>query len=289
MFCSYDLHSHSTASDGTLQPAALVRAAHQAGVRVLALTDHDTTAGVADAIEAAAGLDMELLAGVEISVTWSAQTVHIVGLNLDPENEILQDGLQSMRDFRNWRAEEIGRRLEKSGIADAYQGALAYSNGILVSRTHFARMLVERGLVEDERKVFKRYLVKGKPGYVAGEWASLEAALGWIHAAGGEAVVAHPARYKMTRTKLRRLFAEFRELGGEAVEVISGSHSRDDVVAMAKHTADFGLLASAGSDFHTPENPWVALGRLPMLPSDCRPIWENWQAYVAAEKTRQVV
>ncbi len=289
MFCTYDLHSHSTASDGTLRPADLVRAADSAGVRVLALTDHDTTAGVAEAAEAAAGLDIDLLAGVEISVTWSAQTVHIVGLGVDPENEALQAGLRSLRDFRDWRAEEIGRRLEKCGIADAYQDALKHSNGILVSRTHFARMLVERGLVEDERKVFKRFLVKGRPGYVAGDWASLEAALDWIHGAGGEAVVAHPARYKMTRTKLRRLFAEFKELGGEAVEVVSGSHSRDDALSMAKHVNDFGLLASAGSDFHNPETPWIALGRLPMLPGGCRPIWERWPAYLCAEQSRQVV
>jgi predicted metal-dependent phosphoesterase TrpH len=289
MFCTYDLHSHSTASDGTLSPAALVRAADKAGVRVLALTDHDTTAGIAEAEDAAAGLNISLLAGVEISVTWSAQTVHIVGLNLDPRNETLQAGLASLREFREWRALEIGRRLEKSGIANAYEGALAHSNGILVSRTHFARMLVERGVVEDERNVFKHYLVKGKPGYVAGKWASLEAALGWIQAAGGEAVIAHPARYKMTRSKLRRLFAEFQELGGEAVEVISGSHSHDDAVAMAKHAGDFGLLASAGSDFHNPETPWIALGRLPMLPAGCRPVWERWPALAAGDNSRQAV
>ncbi|MEJ2456093.1 MAG: PHP domain-containing protein [Candidatus Thiodiazotropha sp.] len=289
MFCPYDLHSHSTASDGTLSPAALVRAADEAGVEVLALTDHDTTAGIAEALGEAGERAIELVAGVEISVTWSAQTVHIVGLNVDPENRVLQAGLQSMRDFRDWRAQEIGRRLEKSGIADAYQGALAHSNGILVSRTHFARMLVERGIVEDERKVFKNYLVHGKPGYVAGEWATLEAALGWIHAAGGQAVVAHPARYKMTRTKLRRLFAVFRELGGAAVEVVSGSHSRDDCVSMAKHCNDFGLFASAGSDFHTPENPWIALGRLPLLPGGCRPIWQDWSIGQAGVSSRKVM
>jgi predicted metal-dependent phosphoesterase TrpH len=287
MFCTYDLHSHSTASDGTLSPTAVLHAADAAGVEVLALTDHDTTAGIAEALRASHELAVKLVAGVEISVTWSAQTVHIVGLNVDPENPALQAGLQSLRAFRDWRAEEIGRRLEKCGVDDAYQAALAHSNGILVSRTHFARMLVERGMVEDERKVFKHYLVKGKPGYVAGEWASLEAAIGWIHAAGGQAVVAHPARYKMTRTKLRRLLGEFRELGGEAVEVVSGSHSRDDCIAMAKHTVDFGLLASAGSDFHSPENPWVALGRLPMLPASCRPVWSDWQAQEPQRLTRQ--
>lgn len=287
MFCPYDMHSHSNASDGTLSPADLVRLADNAGVEVLALTDHDTTAGLGEAAETAAGLGIRLVAGVEISVTWSAQTVHIVGLELDPAEPSLQAGLRSLREFRDWRAEEIGRRLGKSGVADAYQGALAHSNGILVSRTHFARMLVERGLVDDERKVFKRYLVQGKPGYVPGDWARLEAAVGWIQAAGGQAVVAHPARYRMTRTKLRRLFGEFQELGGAAIEVVSGSHSRDDCRAMAKHCQDFGLLASAGSDFHSPENPWIALGRLPLLPAQCRPVWADWPAAVPRSPVRK--
>ena len=166
---------------------------------------------------------------------------------------------------------------------------MALSNGILVSRTHFARMLVERGVVNDERKVFKRYLVHGKPGYVAGDWAKLEAAVEWIHAAGGQAVVAHPARYRMTRTKLRRLFTEFREMGGEGIEVVSGSHRRDDYLAMAKHCDDFGLLASAGSDFHSPENPWIALGRLPLLPAGCRPIWADWPPQLSPVSVRKAV
>lgn len=286
MLNHYDLHSHSTASDGTLSPAALVRLAAEAGVRVLALTDHDTTAGIAEARQAAEVCGLELVPGVEVSVSWGKQTVHIVGLKVDPENESLKYGLQALRDFRNWRAQEIGRRLEKAGIPDAYSGALAHSNGILVSRTHFARLLVERGVVEDERKVFKHYLVQGKPGHVPGDWATLESALGWIHGAGGQAVIAHPARYKMTRTKLRTLFGEFRELGGEAIEVVSGSHGRDECISMAKHTNDFGLLASAGSDFHSPENPWVALGRLSQLPGDCRPIWADWSESSEARTSR---
>lgn len=276
MFCQYDLHSHSTASDGTLTPSALVRLAADAGVRVLALTDHDTTAGLEEAALAAKDAGICLVPGVEISVTWSKQTVHIVGLGVDPGHRALLAGLQGLRDFRDWRAGEIGRRLEKEGIADALAGALAHSNGVLVSRTHFARMLVERGIVEDERKVFKRYLVPGKPGHVPGDWTSLEAALGWIHGAGGQAVVAHPARYKMTRNKLRRLFSEFREQGGAAIEVISGSHNRDECLTMARHAQEFGFLASAGSDFHSPENPWIALGRLPQLPTGCRPVWDGW-------------
>ncbi|MCU7843164.1 MAG: PHP domain-containing protein [Candidatus Thiodiazotropha sp. (ex Monitilora ramsayi)] len=281
MFCRYDLHSHSTASDGTLSPAALVRLASEAGVQILALTDHDTVAGIREAREVAETCGIQLISGVEVSVTWSRQTVHIVGLNVDTESRVLGDGLQTLRDFRDWRAREIGKRLQTAGIQNAFEGALAHSNGTLVSRTHFARMLVERGVVEDERKVFKHYLVQGKPGHVPGNWASLENALEWIHQAGGEAVIAHPARYKMTRTKLRRLFGEFQELGGEAIEVVSGSHGRDDCISMAKHTNDFGLLASAGSDFHSPENPWVALGRLPLLPGDCRPIWDGWSGVEA--------
>jgi len=276
MFCQYDLHSHSTASDGTLAPAELVRRAQAAGVRVLALTDHDTTAGIAEAQRAAHATGLSLVTGVEISVTWNAQTVHIVGLNVDIGNGALQRGLEGLREFREWRAREMGRRLGQAGIVDAYEGALAHCCGLLVSRTHFARMLVERGIAENERKVFKRFLVPGKPGHVPGAWASLEAAVGWIRGAGGQAVVAHPARYKMTRGKLRRLLGEFRELGGEAMEVVSGSHSRDDYHTMARHAAELGLLASAGSDFHAPENPWIALGRLPMLPAGCRPVWAGW-------------
>jgi predicted metal-dependent phosphoesterase TrpH len=288
MFCQHDLHSHSTASDGTLAPTELVCLAAASGVQVLALTDHDTTAGVSEAQRAAAIAGICLVAGVEISVTWSGQTVHIVGLNVDQANTLLQQGLQGLRDFRDGRAREMGRRLEKAGISDAYADALALSNGILVSRTHFARMLVARGLVKDERTVFKHYLVQGKTGYVPGEWASLEAAIGWIRSAGGEAVVAHPARYKMTRTKLRKLLGEFRELGGEAIEVVSGSHSRDDYVRMAKHAVDFGLKASAGSDFHSPENPWIALGRLPQLPAGCLPIWGGWQTQAGSSLIRMV-
>ncbi|MCG7926398.1 MAG: phosphatase [gamma proteobacterium symbiont of Stewartia floridana] len=276
MFCVYDLHSHSTASDGTLSPRALVQRAAEAGVEVLALTDHDTTAGIDEASEAAQSCGLVLIPGVEVSVSWNRQTVHLVGLNLDPHDSRLDAGLQKLRDFREWRAEEIGRRLDKAGISGAYEGALALAEGCLVSRTHFARFLVQSGIVEDERKVFKRFLVSGKPGHVPGEWASLEEAVGWIHAAGGQAVIAHPARYRMTRSKLRQLLKQFVALQGDGLEVISGSHSRDDYVNMAKHARDFDLLASAGSDFHCPENPWIELGRLPRLPKGCKPVWQNW-------------
>lgn len=276
MFCTYDLHNHSTASDGTLSPSELVCLAAGVGVRVLALTDHDSTEGVAEATRAAAENGINLISGVEISVTWNKQTIHIVGLNVDVENSRLQQGLTDLRAFRDQRALEIGDRLEKAGIPEAFEGARAFSNGRLISRTHFARHLVQIGAAADERKVFKHFLVNGKPGHVPGQWASLEDTLSWIHAAGGQAVIAHPARYRMTRSKLRRLIKEFAELGGEALEVVSGSHSRDDYFVMAKHAGEFGLLASAGSDFHSPEHPWVALGRLPLLPNGCRPIWHDW-------------
>jgi predicted metal-dependent phosphoesterase TrpH len=289
MFCEYDLHSHSTASDGTLTPGDLVSRAASGGVRVLALTDHDTTAGIEEAQDYASQCGLVLIPGVEISVTWHMQTVHIVGLNVDPQNQILQQGLSRLRQFREWRAREIALRLEKAGISGAYEGALAHSNGTLVSRSHFARYLVERGVVSDERKVFKHYLVFGKPGFVPGKWAALSEALEWIHGAGGVAVVAHPARYKMTRSKLRRLFKAFVELGGEAIEVVSGSHSRDDYYTMAKHATDFGLRASAGSDFHTPDNPWIELGRLPRLPERCQPVWSDWAIETARFKARKVV
>jgi len=254
----------------------LVRAAAAAGVKTLALTDHDNTAGIDEAQAAARALGIQLLPGVEISVTWQRQTVHIVGLNFDDKNSALQDGLKALQAFRVERAEEIALRLEKAGIPDALEGARNLSNGWLVSRTHFARYLVEIGVMPDVRRVFRHYLVHGKPGYVAGEWADLEQAIGWINDAGGEAVIAHPARYQMSRSKLRRLIEAFRAAGGAGLEVVSGSHSRDDAFKMARHAQDFGLLASAGSDYHGPEHPWIELGRLPALPDGCVPIWRDW-------------
>lgn len=273
----YDLHSHSTASDGTLTPAELVGAAHAAGIRVLALTDHDTTAGIEAARDAAGSLGMELVPGVEISVSWQSQTVHILGLNISPDCVPLQAGLQRLCEFRDWRAEEIGRRLARAGIEGACEGARELTQGRILSRTHFAHYLVAQGRAGNVREVFRRYLVPGKPGHVAGRWAGLEETLGWIQSAGGLAVIAHPARYRMTASKLRRLIGEFRELGGAGLEVVSGSHTRDNVHAMAAHARSGALLASCGSDYHGPENPWVQLGKLSGLPAGCRPIWESEQ------------
>lgn len=271
-----DLHTHSTASDGTLSPTELIGRAASAGVEVLALTDHDTTDGVSEASAVARQAGVHLVPGVEISVTWGGRTVHVVGLKVDPDEGALQAGLARLMDFRAWRAEEIGRRLAKRGIEGAYEGAKALSNGKLIGRTHFARFLVGRRLAADNADVFKRFLTSGKPGHVAGDWATLEEAVSWIRGAGGQAVIAHPARYKQTRTKMQALLGEFRELGGAGVEVVSGSHSRDDAFTFARHAREQGLMASAGSDYHGPESPWVELGRLARLPEGCLPIWHDW-------------
>ncbi len=273
----HDLHTHSTASDGTLRPSELVARAARAGVRVMALTDHDTLNGIAEAKVAAAEQGLTLIPGVEISVNWGGRVIHILGLGLDPAALELNKGLERLRDYRGWRAKEIGRRLGVKGIEGAYEGALALSGDEeFVGRTHFARLLVQRGYAATVRDVFKRYLVKGKPGHVSGEWASLEEALVWILDAGGQAVIAHPARYSFTGFKMRRLMGEFRELGGVAIEVVSGSHSRDEAYLYAQRARESSLLASAGSDYHGPEHPYLELGRLPKLPPGCTPIWADW-------------
>jgi predicted metal-dependent phosphoesterase TrpH len=276
MFLHYDLHSHSTASDGSLSPTELVTRAHAAGVDVLALTDHDNTQGIPEAREVAADLGLRLVPGVEISVTWNKATIHIVGLNVDIENEALQQGLARLREFRTWRGEEIARRLAKHGIEGAYEGAKAYSHGLILSRTHFARFLVEQGHAKDMGKVFGKFLTHNKPGYVPGEWASLEEAVQWIHGAGGQAVIAHPARYRLSATRKRQFMGEFKELGGEGLEVVSGSHSKGDAYNMAQYAKRFGFLASRGSDYHGPEQPWVELGKLDDLPEGCEPVWLHW-------------
>jgi len=248
-------------------------------VDVLALTDHDETGGIAEAQAAAAACGLQLVPGVEISVTWGSMTIHVVGLHIDPNDPTLLAGLAELRKFRDWRAEEIGRRLAKHGIPGAYEGARRYAQGRIVSRTHFAQFLAAEGHAESTRDVFRHFLRRAKPGHVPGQWATLEQAVGWIHAAGGMAVVAHPARYDLTATRRRKLLGEFVECGGEGIEVVSGSHSRDDCISTAQYAQKFKLFASAGSDYHGPENPWLELGRLPPFPDNApTPIWasERW-------------
>lgn len=273
----YDLHCHSTASDGVLSPSELVERAALQGVNFLALTDHDDLRGLTEARATAREHGIELVDGVEISITWRNSTVHIVGLRVDPTDQLLAFGLQRNRAGRAQRAVLMAEELAKFGVSGALAGAYTHaSNKELIGRTHFARYLVEYGLVKDVKTVFKKYLVKGKPGYVHHEWASLADAIAWIHAAGGQAVVAHPGRYHFGRERLRDLLWEFKELGGDAIEVVTGSHTADQVPIFADLAVEFSFLASVGSDFHAPGEGGRELGRLMPLPLRCRPVWEAW-------------
>jgi hypothetical protein len=202
--------------------------------------------------------------------------VHILGLGVDTSSPALAVGLARLQAYRVWRGEEIGRRLARAGIPGALEGARSIAKSRLVGRTHFARFLVQRGYAQAVRDVFKHYLVQGKPGHVKGEWTPMEEAVAWVRAAGGQAVIAHPGRYRFTRSNMLRMISEFREQGGQGLEVVSGSHSKDEIHVFARHARDHGMLASVGSDFHGPDHPYLELGHLPPLPAGCRPIWEVW-------------
>lgn len=269
-----DLHTHSTASDGTLRPAELVKQAAVAGISTLALTDHDCVAGIEEATQSAELCGIQLIPGVELSVTWSKQTLHLLGLNIDVRNSALNDALDQALNFRRMRAREIAIGLERHGVNNALQGALRIAQTDLISRSHFAHYLVEQGHAKDMRQVFKRFMVRGKPGFVNSQWMSLEQGIALVHQAGGVAVLAHPARYKLSRTRLRGLLEEFKALGANGIEVVSGSHSLNENHSMAQHALDLSLPASQGSDYHGPEKPWVKLGKLPPLHYRCTPIWK---------------
>ena len=271
-----DLHFHSTASDGGLAPAEVIRRAAERGATLLALTDHDCTAGLAEAAVTAAECGVPFLNGVEISVSWQQRhTVHIVGLGIAGANPELQAGLQSIRDGRVERARQMSASLEKAGIHGAFDGAMRFAgNPDMVGRTHFARYLVQSGEVKDVKTVFRKFLTAGKPGYVPHEWASLEDAVAWIRAAGGMAVIAHPGRYDMGRTLIERLILDFKAAGGEAIEIASGSHSLDDMIKFSLHAQRHGLYASAGSDFHAPGEGGRDVGSTQPLPPICQPVWQ---------------
>jgi hypothetical protein len=273
----YDLHAHSTHSDGLLAPAAVVARAAARGVEVLALTDHDEVSGLVEARAAAAEAGITLVAGSELSVSWDRLTIHIIALGIDSENAMLAQGLAAIRTGRTLRARRIADALAEAGIRGAYEGAMQYvTSERLISRTHFARYLVDAGHVGEVRDVFKRFLVPGKPGYVAHQWATLGQAVGWIRAAGGQAVLAHPGRYKVTRSGMRRLLSEFRDAGGDAVEVLSPSHTPAQVAEYAGLARVFGLRGSCGSDYHGPGESRLDLGDLPALPSGVVPVWKDW-------------
>jgi predicted metal-dependent phosphoesterase TrpH len=270
-----DLHCHSVVSDGTLTPEALAARAKANGVQLWALTDHDEIGGQERAMAAAKAEGMKYLTGVEISITFAGKTVHIVGLGFDHKNEALVQGLRNTRGGRSDRAKEMSDGLAKVGIVGAYEGSLKYvGNPELISRTHFARFLVESGVCKDTSEVFRKYLTENKPGFVPHRWASLENAVSWITGAGGIAVIAHPARYGFTANEEFALFTEFKAHGGRAVEVITGSHSSADALQYADTALEFNLAASRGSDFHSPEESHTDLGTLPWLPGQLTPVWE---------------
>ena len=270
-----DLHCHSVVSDGTLTPEALAQRAARNGVELWALTDHDEIGGQARALAAARAQGMKYLTGVEISITFIERTVHIVGLGFDPDDVRMKQGLIQTRGGRGQRAHDMSDGLARVGIKGAYEGALKYAgNHDLISRTHFARFLVETGVCRDTNEVFRKYLTEGKPGFVEHRWATLKDAVTWITQAGGLAVIAHPARYKLTANEEYALFTEFKTHGGHGVEVVTGSHSPAEYLTYADTAREFALAASRGSDFHSPDESHTDLGTLPLLPSELTPIWE---------------
>jgi len=279
-----DLHSHSNRSDGALAPRELVRRAAGNGVRALALTDHDDTSGLDEAAHAASELGVRLVPGVEISVTWSGGlTVHVLGLGIAASDATLAGGLARLRAGRDARARAIAERLERMGIPGAYEGAIAEAGGTAApSRTHFARFLVAGGHARDLKTAFRRILGSGCPGYVAHRWVDLGEAVGWIRAAGGVAVLAHPGRYGLRSARMTTLLTEFRTAGGEAIEVVTGNHTPEQAREFSRLAFAHGFAASAGSDFHSPAESWMDVGRLSGLPEGCAPVWERWPEIAAA-------
>lgn len=272
-----DLHCHSNVSDGVLPPAKVAAYAHEAGVDVWALTDHDEVGGIAAARAAATERGMRFVPGVEISITWAKETVHIVGLQVDEHNAGLLQGLEETRAGRDKRGREIAAQLAAAGVPGAYEGALKYvGNPDLMSRTHFARYLVEVGVCNNIPEVFRKFLCEGKPGYVEHRWATLADAVGWIRGAGGVAVIAHPGRYRFSQLAQGELFDEFKQLGGTAIEVVTGSHTPDQYAVYAQLANSYGFLASRGTDFHAPGEARVDFRLLPPLPAHVTPVWHDW-------------
>ena len=270
-----DLHCHSVVSDGTLTPEVLAERAKTNGVELWALTDHDEIGGQHRAMAAAKAQGMAYLTGTEISVTFAGETVHIVGLGFDPDDAALKQGLHNTRNGREQRAREMSDSLAQAGIHGAFEGALKFvGNPELISRTHFARHLVETGVCKETNEVFRKYLTEGKPGYVPHRWATLKDAVTWITQAQGLAVIAHPGRYNFSANAEYALFTEFKAHGGRGVEVVTGSHTKQDFVKYAETAKEFGLAASRGSDFHSPEESHTDLGKLPFLPGELTPVWE---------------
>lgn len=272
-----DLHSHSRCSDGSLAPAELVAMAARAGVKALALTDHDSVEGLAEAGAAARELGLTLVPGVELSAVWNANNIHVVGLQVDPGHPVLRDGLSRQAGARAERGRLIGERLEALGMPGAYEGALALASGPdAVSRTHFSQWLLAAGHVGSLQQAFDRYLGPRKPASVPMPWATLDEVIAWIRAAGGVAVLAHPGRYPLTRTKMRALINDFRQAGGEAIEVSTATEKPDMIRYLGQLAGQLGLLASQGSDYHGRSTPWITLGQFSVLPAGVQPVWTAW-------------
>lgn len=270
----YDLHCHSTASDGALSPSALIERAQQQGVTALALTDHDTTAGLDEARRSAEAAGIRFIPGIELSSDWQGKCLHIVGLGIDPDYAPLAEATHLLRNTRIERAEQIALKLEKKRIPGAFEAVRKMAGDSMITRSHFADFLLSQGHVFTQQEAFDRYLAKGKPAYVATPWAEMSVAVDWIVKSGGVAVLAHPLRYQLTAKWLRRLLAAFKEAGGQAVEIVTGRYNAGEINDMADHARRFGLAGSAGSDFHTPGNQYVELGRLAPLPEGIQPVWE---------------
>ena len=273
----FDLHSHSLESDGILSPEALVSRAKLNNVTTLALTDHDTLAGIGRAKAAALVEGMKIITGIELSSQWAGRGIHIVGLNIDVDSPSMEEAVSHQLATRETRAEQIGRRLEKYGITNALAGAREFSGGAAIGRPHFGRFLVEQGHVKNMNQAFKKYLGAGKPGDVKQDWPEFDTVIGWIHRSGGVAVLAHPCKYKMTRSKLCAMVRDFADLGGDAMEVVCGPQTPAQTSDMLKIANQFGLKASCGSDFHSPGAQWQELGRFPPLPDGIEPVWSCWQ------------
>lgn len=272
-----DLHCHSRVSDGVLEPAELAGRAQRNGVEMWSLTDHDELAGLSEAASACHDMGLRFIPGVEISATWAGRTVHIVGLNIDPNNQNLKTGLQAIRAGRVERAQKIAQKLQAMGVSGSYEGALRYaSNPQLLSRTHFARFLLEQGYCKSMQEVFNRYLGDGQSGNVHVHWSKLEEAVQWITGAGGRAVIAHPGRYTFDAVQADAFFEAFQQLGGEGIEVITGSHRPEQYNKYVQVALRYGFLASRGSDFHAPNESHVDLGTLPNLPDKLKPVWHDW-------------
>ena len=274
---NFDLHNHSTASDGLLSPTQLIELAARTGVDAIALTDHDTTAGLGEADRAARAAGLAFIPGVEISVSWGGTTLHVVGLRVDPLSPVLANGLDSIRAGRFGRAQRIAAELARLGIPGALEGALELAgNEAKLSRSHFARHLVRAGRVRDAQAAFDKYLAQGKPAYVAHRWATLENAVSWIRAAGGTAVLAHPGRYDLKPMMRHEMLREFRAFGGEAIEVVTGSHRPEEYATWQRVALEHGFLASRGADYHGPgESTWEP-GKLPPLHASLTPVWSPW-------------